>query len=94
MTDDSATLFSWTVIPEVVRFDCQTLWQVPQFLFWFNLTWSLPPYLRRGNVIHSFTVVPMLKDGTEIISVLIDNITVPYTEVNSFANHACRPVHR
>ena len=81
-------IFSKTVDPESIIFDCQRLWQIPEYLFWFNLTWTLPPYLRHGNVISSFTIVPMLKNGTAIISVQIDNVTVPYTEV--WSCNVCR----
>lgn len=81
LTDNSITFSQKTVDSETIIFDCQRLWQIPQYLFWFNLTWTLPLYLRHGNVISSFTVVPMLKDGTAVISVQIDNVTVPYIEV-------------
>ena len=74
-----STLFLLTVDPEIVLFECQRLWRPPEFSF--NLTWTLPTYLRYGNVINSFVVVPKLREGNLIIPVPIDNVTVPFPQV-------------
>lgn len=63
-----------------ITFECQRLWQTEGVkLISFNLTWNLPSYLSRGNVISNFVVDLKLRDITENFTVPIDthNITLP-----------------
>ena len=74
-------ILTLTVDADEISFECQRLWQIPEYLFWFNLSWTLPPYIHHGNVISGFVVVPKFKDGSEISSVQIDNVSLPFNQV-------------
>ena len=68
-----------TVDPQHIRFDCQRLWQPPEFSF--NLTWTIPPFIRHGNVITGFVVIPSFRDCADITITPIDNVTIPLPQV-------------
>lgn len=74
-------MFVHIVDPDDITFECERLWQTPEYLFWFNLTWTLPPYLLGGNVISNFVVNPKFKDGTATISLPIDNVMFSFPQV-------------
>lgn len=67
------------VDPNTIQFECQRLWHIRGLSF--NLTWLLPDYLRFGNVIHQFVVALKLTDGTENVSILIDNATISFQDL-------------
>ena len=78
----STIFFLLTVDPQYVTFECQRLQQSSELSF--NLTWTLPSFLRYGNVISGFVVVPKLNLRVDnvIVPVQIDiNVSVPLPQV-------------
>ena len=74
----SYDVFCVSVDPNSITFECQRLWQIRGFSF--NLTWILPDQLHLGNAIDEFVVLLKLIDGTDDISIPIDNRTIPFQD--------------
>lgn len=75
------------VDPDYIIFDCQRNWRPSVREFWFNLTWTLPSFLRHGNIISNFVVSPqlMITEGAHtIITQTVANVTIPFPQVNLY----------
>ena len=62
-----ASPFDLLVDPGCIKFHCKRLWQVPQYLFWFQLNWTLPSYLldwNDTNYLRGFNVHARMKDSS------------------------------
>lgn len=67
-----------TVDPECITFQCERLWDSMSNLFSFQFTWTTPPYLRHGNIIHRFRVVFTMENEQAIQ----ENVDFPLVRVD------------
>ena len=74
-------VFLLTVDNQYITFECERLWQTSDLSY--NLTWTLPPFLRLGNVISGFIVLSKFNVTIDnhIIPVLVYNASVPLPQV-------------
>ena len=66
-------LFAYYIVDpkSIILFECKRRWEALGFSF--DLNWTLPCYV--GNAINQFVVELKLTDGTENVSIPIDNHT-------------------
>ena len=78
----SSLQFSFTVDHRDIIFECQRLQHAAPELS-YNVTWTLPPFLRYGNVISGFIVIPKftLKVDDVKVEVQIDDVSVLLPQV-------------
>jgi hypothetical protein len=74
-------VFSITVDPQYITFECQRLLQSPDLSF--NLSWTLPSFLRYGDVISDFVVISKFRVRVDnhFAQVQVDNTSVPLPQV-------------
>ena len=75
------SFFLIIVDPQYITFECEILWQTSDLSF--NLTWTLPSFLRRGSVISGFVVLSKfnLRVDNLVVPVLVDNTSVSLPQV-------------
>jgi hypothetical protein len=69
------------VDPDCISFTCERRWDASENLFWFHLTWTLPPYLfdwNNVNYLHGFYVFARMLDGGGSV---IDRLSSPQIPV-------------
>ena len=67
-----------------ISFACERIWNSEEYLFWFKLTWTLPPYLQHDDIISGFTVNSQIMDrgGRRLFnSAPAVLVTIPYPQV-------------
>ena len=88
--------FALLVDPDCISFTCERRWDSSENLFWFQLTWILPPYLFDWNNIsylRGFYVFARMIDGegSVIDRFSSPQIQVPLQQVYSIKLGAYRP---
>lgn len=75
--------YYYAVNAQSIAFECQRLWQNEDIKeISFDLTWILPQYLQRGNVISSLIVELKLMDMTENSTILIGTTSIAFSQVH------------